>query len=117
MMSESSVGRSIKVDESLDLNIHTDFWNPLVKRRELTIIATHIGRGTPSRREIREAISRAFNIDQRLIVIRSLQTEFGIGRSRIEVHIYNDYERLKMYEPEYILRRHEEKKKEEGGGE
>ena len=91
--------------------------NRVIGRLEVDGYVYHIGRGTPSRRSVKEALSKAYSKDAGLIVIRRLESEYGWGRSRLEVHMYDSRETLFKYEPRYILRRDgivEEERKEEG---
>ncbi|HDD25465.1 MAG TPA: 30S ribosomal protein S24e [Acidilobales archaeon] len=90
--------------------------NELVKRLEIDTYIAHVGKGTPRRADIRKAIAQNYGKSEELIVVRKIESEFGIGLSKAEIHIYDDIERLKLFEPKHILKRHEEEKK-EGGGE
>lgn len=93
-----------------------EFENRVVGRVEVDGYVFHSGKGTPSRVEVKEALSKMYNRDTSLVVIRRLETEFGWGRSRLEAHLYNSREVLFKYEPKYILRRDGFLKSEGGEG-
>ena len=82
-----------------------DRYNPLIRRREIKAILSHIGRGTPMRYVVREAIAKAYNVDLDLVYVRRIQTERGWGRTIVEAHIYDSKERALKFEPKYIIER------------
>lgn len=77
--------------------------NKVIGRLEVDGYVFHSGRGTPSRSKVREVLSKMYGRDVGLIVIRRLESEFGLGRSRLEAHLYPNKELLFKYEPKYIL--------------
>jgi len=80
--------------------------NKVIGRLEVYCVVTHIGKGTPSRKELVEAVSSMYSKPPELIVVKYIKSDYGIGRSRVKVHIYESVERLRSFEPEYILKRH-----------
>lgn len=95
----------IKLGENMYIEVIKERYNSLVKRVELTCIINHIGVGTPSRREIREILSKEYNKPIENIYIREIKTMWGVGRSLVRVNIYDDAERASLFEPEYIIKR------------
>lgn len=79
--------------------------NPLLNRLELDIVIYHLSGGTPSRFEVRKAIAEQFNAPLDCVIIRRLITEYGIGRTRGHVHVYESPERAREIEPEYLIAR------------
>jgi len=77
-------------------------YNPLLKRREVLVEIWHIGLPTPNRLEVRQKIAEMFGVNIDQVYIRHIYTEFGIGKSKVEVHIYDDPEFGKKIEPIYI---------------
>jgi len=101
-------------ESSWSLEVVQERENKLVGRKELVVSIKHVGLGTPSRYEIRERISKMFNVSLELVYVRNLRTEYGKGESFAEVHIYEDQKRALEFEPEYIRIRNlspEERKK------
>ena len=105
-MAEHGEQKKIVIGEGYEAVVVSDKYNPLIKRRELLILVYHIGKGTPSRLELRSAIAKVYNVSEDKVYIRSILSEFGIGRTRVQVHIYDDPERAKQFEPEHIIKRH-----------
>lgn len=105
-MSEPGGQKKIALGEGYEAVVVSDKYNPLIKRRELLVIIHHVGKGTPSRLELRSAIANAYNVNEEQVYIRSILSEFGIGRTKAQVHIYDDPERAKQFEPAHIIKRH-----------
>ncbi|GEM_PF-375607 len=82
-------------------------YNPLIKRKEITIKITHIGKSTPSRGLIRIEVAKYYNADIEKTFVRKIETDYGIGVSTAYIHIYDDLERAKKFEPEHIIKRNE----------
>jgi len=91
-----------------DCEVVVEHYNPLVGRREVVLNVFHGGEGTPSRGLLKKAIASLYNVDVNLVYIKSIATERGLGISRVELHIYDNPERARAFEPEYIVKRDEE---------
>jgi len=76
--------------------------NPLLRRKELLVEVWHMGLSTPNRAEVRKALSSMLGVDEELVVIRRIITDYGLGRSEVEVHVYNDKDSANAVEPLYI---------------
>lgn len=100
------MGRSINLDK-YPAEIVEERYNPLIKRYELKIRVAHVGEGTPSRGLIKLALAKLYNRDAKLVVIRNIFTEYGLQVSLVEAHIYDNEERLRLFEPEYVIKRDE----------
>ena len=79
-----------------------DRYNPLLRRREVIVEIWHIGLPTPTRLEVRKEIANMFKVSEDRVFVRHIYTEFGIGKSKVEAHIYDDPEFGKKIEPLYI---------------
>ena len=98
--------RRIELGEGYNVTIINEQYNPLIKRRELVLLIHHIGKGTPERMALREAVAKAYQVDEEQVYVRKLVSEFGMGATRAFIHIYDSPERAKEFEPEYIRKRH-----------
>jgi len=113
-----SQAQQIKISDKIQGVIEKEFDNKVIGRRELTLKLYHIGTGTPSRNEIKKAISELLNTKEDLIVVRKVFTSYGAGISTARVHVYTNKETLEKYEPKHLLTRGTSTKKEgEQGGE
>lgn len=106
--------KRIRIDEGVEMYVLEEKYNPLIKRLEITGLIYHIGKGTPARRTVREVIAKTYNKLIDTIYIRKLESEFGIGRTRALIHIYDSVERALAFEPKHIIQRDKGVKKEEG---
>ncbi|MEM0505310.1 MAG: hypothetical protein QXN19_05790 [Sulfolobales archaeon] len=105
MLSMSVERKAIKIDERTYIEVVSERYNKLVRRYELVGYVHHVGRGTLSRKELREVLSKALNKPLENIYIRSIVSEYGVCRSLIKANIYDNIERAKEFEPEYIIKR------------
>ncbi len=90
---------------SLSIRKIKDFDNPLLYRKEYLFAVIHDAQSTPSRQKLREEVSKILGVNKDLVVIRRIKTEFGMNVSKVEVHVYNNREKMLEIEPRYILKR------------
>lgn len=105
-MSSSSSEKVARLREGGELRVVSERFNSLIKRIEVEAVVTHQGMSTPSRRDLVEVLSRLYSRSPELVVVRKIESEYGMGMSRVYAHIYESLDRLKLYEPEHILKRH-----------
>jgi len=101
------------LSEEYELKIIEDVQNKVVGRREIKAVIFHIGKGTPSRIEIRRKISEILKVPMENVYVRIIKTEYGTGRSVARIHVYNDPQRAVAIEPEYIIKRNTPKQESE----
>ena len=89
------------------LEIIGKFENKLLERVEYVFKINHEAQGTPSRKDIREAVSKFLGIDKDLVVVRRVKTPFGVNEAYAEVFVYENKENLLKIEPKHILKRNE----------
>jgi len=97
--------KTATLEDGSVINVLRERDNKVVGRLEIEGIITHMNKGTPSRKTIKSAIAELYNKGEELVVIKYVRSEYGMGRSKIKAHIYNDIHRLKLFEPEYLLKR------------
>lgn len=100
----ATVGK-IDLGEGIWAEIIKDRYNPLVGRRELLLRIHHELKSTPPRITVRMSVANALKASMDRVYVRSIRTEYGIGVSIAEVHIYDTRERALQFEPEYIIER------------
>jgi len=86
--------------------------NKTLARKEIEFRVDHSGTTTPSRADIHAKIMAQFNADAAAVVIKKLDTKYGIGITDGTARIYATPEQMKKIELVHILKRHEPKKKE-----
>lgn len=84
--------------------------NKPLARKEIDFRVEHLGGTTPSRADVKAKIVAQYDADASTVVIRSLDTKFGIGMTEGSARIYSDPEQMKRVELSHIVDRHETKK-------
>ena len=87
---------------SLNIEITEEKKSPLIERTELTFRIDHFGKGTPNRLDVKKKIAALQGSDEKLTIIKKLDTHFGVSHSIGKVYIYNDAKELQYYEPFHI---------------
>ncbi len=103
-MSETAL-KSITLQNGSTLNVVSERVNKIVGRIEVFCEVIHMGAGTPSRKDVRQALSKLYGKPENLIVIKYIKGEFGTNKSKVRANIYDSEDRLKLFEPEYLLKR------------
>ena len=98
----------------MDIEILTQVENKTLFRKEIDFRINHKGSTTPSRKDIQAKLGAQFDADAGVVVVKKLDTKFGIGITEGSARIYTDEEQMKRIELEYIMKRHESKEKAEG---
>jgi small subunit ribosomal protein S24e len=97
--------RRIDFEEGVWAEVVRDFYNPVIKRRELSLKIHHVMKPTPMRINIRLAVAEKLGAPIQHVYVRKIDTEYGIGRSTAVVHIYESVERATLFEPKYVIDR------------
>lgn len=88
------------------LEIHKFKSNPLLQRKQFLVTVNHHGKPVFSRAQIREEISKIYNVnDVNRIVISGFVTKFGRGESLGFGRIYDSAAAAKKFENKHILTR------------
>lgn len=67
--------------------------------------AAHPTSSTPTRQVVREWVAKQLGVDVVNVFVRRIRTDYGLGRSVAEVHIYGDSKLARALEPLYVLAR------------
>ena len=105
MSSMSEQTARIDLGDGIWAEVLEDKYNPLVKRRELSLLIHHEFKSTPMRINLRLTIAEKYGVDIQRVYVRKILSEYGIGLSKAEVHIYDTVERALAFEPQYIIDR------------
>lgn len=81
--------------------------NKLLGRTEVDFIIAHAGSSTPSRKDVRQALASIYGVSSDVVVVRSLHTEYGVGRTKGRANVYESRDRVLQVEPKHILRRND----------
>ncbi|UAL07355.1 MAG: 30S ribosomal protein S24e [Candidatus Methanogranum gryphiswaldense] len=79
--------------------------NPLMKRAEVYFTLEHVGQSTPGRNVIAEELSKKLKTKRNCVVIDSVESVYGIGKSEGYAKVYDSKEAALEFESEYLLKR------------
>jgi len=96
---------------SLNIEITEEKKNPLIERTELTFRIDHFGESTPNRLEVKKKIAALQGSDEKLTIIKKLDTHFGVSYTIGQAYIYENSKELIYFEPFHIQVRNLEKDK------
>lgn len=96
---------------SLNIEITEEKKNPLIDRKELTFRIDHFGAGTPNRLEVKKKIAAIQGSDEKLTIIKHLDTHFGASHTLGKAFIYDNTKDLEYFEPFHVQVRNLEKDK------
>ena len=99
----TATGRKITIGEDYVGEIVEERYNPLIKRKEVTIVISHPNAGTPMRFVVREAIAKHYNVEIDKVYVRKIESEYGMAQTRVYAHIYDSVERALSFEPKHII--------------
>lgn len=98
----------------MDFKVKQDTYNPLLKRKEVSIEVDHDSQGTPSRVDLRKAVASKYNTKPENVYVVDVETRTGTQNSVCSVEVYDDAETAKQTVRKYIQTRNlppEERKK------
>lgn len=98
-------GKTIKIDENMGLTVLNEGINKLLSRLEIDVHIDHITTGTPSKHTLRSIIAKLYGVPEDVVVVKKIESEYGIGVSRAHIHVYADGNEMRKIEPDYILKR------------
>ena len=107
------------------MKVKQDTYNPLLKRKEVSLEVEHEGQGTPSRVDLRKAVASKFSTKPENVYVIDVETKTGTQNALCQVEVYEDAETAQQTVPKYIRIRNlppderrqvreQEAKKEEG---
>ena len=96
---------------SYNIEVIEEKKNPLIDRKELKFRVDHFGAGTPNRLEVKKKIAANQGADEKLTIIRNLNTHFGASYVIGKAHIYENSKDLQYFESFHIQVRNLEKDK------
>ena len=79
--------------------------NPLFRRIELAAQISHEKAATPTREAFRKRIAALKNAELSTVVVRSIESTFGMPQSKAIVHIYETADLVLKTEATYVLKR------------
>ncbi|MCQ2052691.1 MAG: 30S ribosomal protein S24e [archaeon] len=79
--------------------------NMAFKRTEIYFVIDHVGEVTPSKKAVVDEIAKIAKVKRDTVVLNSIETVYGTGKSNGYAKIYATKEEAQTVEPDYILKR------------
>ena len=98
----------------MDFKVKEDTYNPLLKRKEVSIEVDHENQGTPSRLDVRKAVASKYNTKPENVYVIDVETKTGTQNALCLVEVYDDAQTAQQTVPKHIQTRNlppEERKK------
>jgi len=89
---------------TMDISIIAEDENPMLHRTDVTFEVVHDD-ATPSRLSVRDSLAAMLNKDADELVIRNLDTKFGMRKTLGEARVYDTARAARDVEEEYMLDR------------
>jgi ribosomal protein S24E len=84
----------------------------LLSRKRLTLMIEN-REATPSRKDLIKAIAEKYKTKEDLVIIKHIYPQFGQNKTKLIVHLYQDKDKMNMFEHKNLLKKHREPEKKE----
>ncbi|ELZ01544.1 30S ribosomal protein S24e [Natrialba chahannaoensis JCM 10990] len=88
----------------MDVDIISESENPMLHRTDVTFELTHED-ATPERLQVRDSLAAKLNKDADEVVIRKLETKFGMRKTVGEAKVYDSADHARDVEQDHMLER------------
>jgi len=88
----------------MDIDIVSEEENPMLHRTDVKFTVTH-DEATPSRLSVRDSLAAMLNKDADEVVIRQLDTKFGMRKTIGHARVYESPDDARQVEQEHMLER------------
>ncbi len=87
---------------SFEIEITSEKKHPLIDRTEYGFKIGYFGKGTPNRLEVKKKIVALKNLDEKLTIIKNIETHFGGTDAIGSIYSYGSQKELEFFEPFHI---------------
>lgn len=91
----------------MDVKITQQKDNALMGRKDITFQLAHAGETTPSRAQVRQLVASQVGTKTENVVIDSMDTEYGIGRTHGTARAYKSPDEARKTERVHLLKRNQ----------
>jgi small subunit ribosomal protein S24e len=88
----------------MDIAIIDEDENPMLHRRDITFEVVH-EEATPERLSVRDSLAAKLNKDSKEVVVRDLDTKFGMRKTIGAARVYDNPQHAQDIEQNYMLQR------------
>ncbi len=100
----------------MELELVSEKENPMLRRTDVTFEVTHDD-ATPERLSVRDSLAAMLNKDANEVVVRHLDTKFGMRKTLGEARVYETPDVARDVEQDHMLERNKIEADEAGDGE
>jgi len=86
----------------MELKVSNEVYNPLLKRKEVSIEIDHKGEGTPQRFDVRKRMASKFGAKIENVFVIDLRTSTGVEKTICSLQIYDDSASAASTVPEHL---------------
>ena len=86
----------------MEIKVSNESYNPVLKRKDITLEIEHTGEGTPQRFDIRKRMASKLNAKIENVFVVSLDTATGLQRSTCSLQVYEDPRVASSTVPEHL---------------
>ena len=79
----------------MNLKIIYDKENKLLPRRRVAFEVAHEKAYTPKKEDLKKEIAKFLKTEENLIVMKHVYSKFGVDKSKVIIHVYEDEKLLK----------------------
>ena len=76
----------------MDFKVKQDTYNPLLKRKEVSVEVEHESQGTPSRLDLRKAVASKYSTKTENVYVIDVESKTGTQNALCSVEVYDDPE-------------------------
>ncbi len=87
----------------MEIKVNNEFYNPLLKRKEISVEIEHTGEGTPERYEIRKRMASKLGAKVDNVFVVALHASTGVPRTVCSLQVYDDADAASSTVPEHIV--------------
>lgn len=85
----------------------------LLQRKRIAFEISHENKPTPKKEEVKKQIASELNVDENLVVMKHVYTDYGEHKSKVIVHVYKDANILKKLDTKKVKKVKENAEKKE----
>ena len=86
----------------MEFKISNEVYNPLLKRKEISVEIEHKGEGTPQRFDVRKRMASKFGAKIDNVFVVGLRTSTGVEKTICSLQIYDDPATAALTVPEHL---------------
>ena len=89
----------------MEIKVNNEFYNPLLKRKEISLEIEHAGEGTPERFDVRKRMASKLGTKIENVFVVDLRTSTGMQKTVCSLQVYDDPSAAASSVPEHVVAR------------